>query len=168
MKHMVEVEHIPINETSDWESYAQHHNFMEEYGTLSTPIMDLLTGDFDMYHIHPSTKDLLYFRAPHTSVAFFWGVNDQVFGPKFKDFVTAIEKSDACVGTCWGEVMTPSRHDSTGNLELGEGSAKGKGACFIAGWASTEEHDVQSNAPAVLKAIEALRAGERGLRSWRI
>jgi hypothetical protein len=60
--------------------------------------------------------------------------------------------------------MTPSRHDSTGNLELGEGSVKGKGVCFIAGWASTEEHDVQSNAPAVLKAIDALRAGGKGFK----
>jgi len=83
-----------------WESYAQHHTFMTEFGTLSQPIMDLLTGDFNMCHIHPSTRDPAYFRTPHTSVVFFWGVDDAIFGPNFAEFVTAIEKSDACVGTC--------------------------------------------------------------------
>ena len=118
---------------------------MEAQGTLSPLIMDLIKGPFDMYHIKPNTEARAAFYAAYSAIVYFWGVDETTFGENSRDWVTAIERSDSCLGYLWGEVMNPPRMDPSENMKLG------KGVIMLSGWKSKEEHDYDCSLPKVVE-----------------
>jgi hypothetical protein len=125
---------------------------MESQGTLSAPIMELLSGPFDMYHITPNTEERAAFYAPYSAIVLFWGIDEVKFDKLVKPWITAIEKSDSCLGYLWGEVKSPARMDTSKNLDFG------KGVIMLSGWKSKEQHDHDCSQPRVVDSYKTLQA----------
>ncbi|KAF2098298.1 hypothetical protein NA57DRAFT_77087 [Rhizodiscina lignyota] len=119
----------------DWESYPQHERFMNEQGTLSKPIMDLMTGDFNMYHIQTTTQSRAWLRAPVTYLSFY--VLPPSSLPNFAALLTALKDayalSSGFVEVVSGDARNPPRHDPQGWMKNGQGVV-----IVLSGWESPE------------------------------
>ena len=118
----------------DWESYPHHEWFMDEQGTLSKPIMDLMTGDFNMYHIQTSSQSRAWMYAPVTYMQFYVNPDDI---NHFATPLTALKElyalSPGCREVVSGDAKNPPRHDPQGWM------AEGKSVVImVSGWDSEE------------------------------
>ena len=77
---------------------------------MSAPIMELLNAPFDVYHIQTNTENRAAFHAPYSAIVPFWGIDevkfDKLVKPWITAIITAIKKSDSCLGGLWGRVKT--------------------------------------------------------------
>ena len=120
---------------------------MNEKGDFTPPLMNILSGDFDMYHIHPNTPSREWMNAPITSVTFFLQPTDG-FESAATELFETMEKKSECRGLTWGEAMRPPRRDPSGWLR------DGKGVVLIAGWETPEDLE------RAMESGDVRRAGE--------
>lgn len=106
---------------------------MNEKGDFTPPLMNILTGDFDMYHITTNTPSRDFMNAPVTTLTFFLQPTSDTFETASKELFDAIAASDGCRGITWGDAMRPPRRDPSGWLK------EGKGVIAIVGWDSPEQ-----------------------------
>lgn len=101
---------------------------------FSPTLLNMATGPFDMYHIHPSTSSLAFVNAPITTLKFFYQPEVTEFAEAYPDFFQAIERKAGCTGLAFGEAKRPPLHDSTGFL------TDGPGVIAMIGWDSSMHH----------------------------
>ena len=70
---------------------------------LSPTLLNMATGPFDMYHIHPSTSSPAFVNAPITTLKFFYQPEATEFAEAYPDFFQAIERKAGCTGLAFGE-----------------------------------------------------------------
>lgn len=139
-------------EIIDYNSRKEHDVHKALIGGPAPPILDGLQYDTHVYVIHPNTHERknVYF-APYVSVTFFWGIDDDKWGPAAKKLFVAVEKCEATTSLFWGEIDKPVLSDPSGFADLGGG----KCAVAVAGWKSKELHDAsQAEIASAWKAVE--------------
>jgi hypothetical protein len=119
-------------------------------GTILGPLKTIVSpSTTDPYVIYPKTPERSVLYARQTNVVFFHSINEDKFAERAPEFVTAIAKSDSCIGYVWGELQAPYLSDASKNMKLG------KGGVMISGLRSREEHNRDVSKERAVKAYEA-------------
>jgi hypothetical protein len=106
---------------------------MNEQGTLSKPIMDLMTADFNMYHIQTSTQSREWLRAPIAYVSFYVNPGTATFAAPLRTLTDLYRLQPGCVEVTSGHAKNPLRHDSQGWMNHGAALV-----IVLSGWDSEE------------------------------
>ena len=108
---------------------------MDEQGTLSKPIMDLMTSDFNMYHIQTTTQSREWLRAPVTYLSFYVLPQSSLasFAAPLKTLNDAYAGSKGSIEVVSGDARDPARHDPQGWMANGQGVV-----IVLSGWDSPE------------------------------
>jgi hypothetical protein len=148
--HLIErLRVLRLTITLDWESYPHHERFMDEQGTLSKPIMDLMSDDFNMYHIQTTTQSREWLKAPVTSMSFYVNPDVKNFSEPLKILKDTYERLPGCVQVASGDAKSPSRHDPQGWMKGGKSVV-----IVLSGWESEEALKTALNNPAVIAATK--------------
>ena len=107
---------------------------MDEQGTLSKPIMDLMTGDFNMYHVQTSSQSRAWMYAPITYLQFYVNPEDvNHFAMPLKTLTSLYAQSPGLIEVVSGDARNPPRHDPQGWM------AGGKAVVIVlSGWENEE------------------------------
>jgi hypothetical protein len=81
---------------------------------FSPALLNMATGPFDMYHIHPSTSPLAFVNAPITTLKFFYQPEATEFAKAYPDFFQAIERKAGCV-----DLKMRSENEESCSIECG-------------------------------------------------
>ena len=100
--------------------------------------------------------------APHTVVAFFWGIVPEEFSKLAPEYFATVAKSDSCKGYFWGEIEYPILSDPSGNSKIGSGI----GAVMASGWRSKDQYERDISAPRVQKAWAAMDQACKKKDTW--
>ena len=106
---------------------------MDEQGTLSKPIMDLMTDDFNMYHIQTSTQDRAWLNAPITYVSFYVNPDIEHFATPLKKVKDLYNMQSGFIQVISGDAKNPPRHDPQGWMKDGNPVV-----IMLSGWESEE------------------------------
>jgi quinol monooxygenase YgiN len=107
---------------------------MDEQGTLSKPIMDLMTGDFNMYHIQTTTQSRAWLYAPVTYMQFYISPDDiNHFAAPLKALKDLYALSPGFKEVVSGDAKDPPRHDPQGWMAGGKSVV-----IMLSGWDSEE------------------------------
>lgn len=89
---------------------------MNEQGTFTRPIMDLMTADFNLYHIQTSTQSRAWLRPPITYVSFYVNPGIATFTAPLQALTNLYKLQSGCVEVTCGNAKNPPRHDSQGRM----------------------------------------------------
>lgn len=136
---------------SDWESYG-HHKVNERKGDFTPLLMNILSGDFDMYHISPNTESHEYMNAPITTLTFFLQPHGKYSESASNELFSTTRVTEGCRGLTWGAVMRPPRRDPSGFVR------NGKRVITIAGWETPEHLEVAMRNGKIAKVMTTLES----------
>lgn len=92
-------------------------------GPIPGPLKTIMSPSImDLYVIYPNTPDRSVLYAPQTNIVFFYCINEDKFAKFDPEFLTAIAKSDCCIGYVGGEFQAPYSSDVSKTMQLGKGS----------------------------------------------
>ena len=87
---------------------------MDEQGTLSKPIMDLMSDDFNMYHIQTSEQSRDWLNSPITLLSFYVVSDANHIAEPLKRLIDAYKQCSGLVQVVTGDARNPPRHDPQG------------------------------------------------------
>jgi hypothetical protein len=125
---------------------------MDEQGTLSQPIMDLMTGDFNMYHVQTSSQSREWLYAPITYLSFYVTSKIDHLADPLRTLKDLYSKSPGCKEVVSGDAKNPPRHDPQGWMTDNKNVT-----VMLSGWDSPEALEAalkDSEITAATKAME--------------
>lgn len=125
---------------------------MNEQGTLSKPIMDLMTGDFNMYHIQTSSQSREWLYAPITYLSFYVNPDIEHFATPLKVLKDLYSLTPGFKEVVSGDAKNPPRHDPQGWMMDGKAVV-----IVLSGWESPEALEAALNSDKISAAMKELK-----------
>ncbi|PNP37115.1 hypothetical protein TGAM01_v201416 [Trichoderma gamsii] len=147
----------------DYDTRKEHDVHKALINGPTPPVLLDIQSDTNVYVIHPNTNDRnKVYYAPYTTVAFFWGIDEEKWTEVAPEFFASVAKSDGCTGYIWGEIDKPVLTDYEGLASLGSG----KCGVFAAGWRSKAHRDHDLGRERAVNAWEAIQKACVKADSW--
>lgn len=147
--HSFTITNIP----SDYDTRKQHNVHKALIEGPTPPILKNIQSNEHVYVVHPNAADRRgVYYAPYTTVAFFWGIDEDKWTDAAPALFAAVAKADACTGYFWGEVDKPLLADPSGFASLGSGRC----GVLAAGWHGKEQYERDMRAPRAVAAWKAM------------